>query len=249
MRFFVIFFIFSANLISQISLEDLDYFRLISNKNSKSIILNGTAFCNDYFNKNTSSTLNENKYKNIFLCKFSKKRNRFYVYMLSVQKRGDKSLKNFCVETLSRWPEIFDHTEEKFYYQNKKYLDGFYIENFYFDKILSFSKKYEKDQRLINNEIDNFIIKNRKNFSNDNKLNNEIVKKELDKLRKIYKKIISEETSDLDILIKKILYPIVRYKIFVNDTNKFISYSCNWQPGKGSDPYVKKEKFREFDDI
>ena len=249
MRFFVIFFIFSSNLIMQISLEDLDYFRSISDESSESIILNGTAFCNNYFNKNNSLRLDENEFKNIFLCKFSKKRNRFYVYMLSVQKQGDKSLKNFCIETLSRWPEIFDHTEKKFYYQNKKYLEGFYIENFYFDKVISFSKNYEMDQRLINNEIDNFIIKNRKNFSNDNQLNNEIVKKEFNKVKKIYKKIISEETSDLEILIKQILYPIVRYKIFVNDTSKFISYSCNWQPGKGSDPYVKKEKFREFEDI
>ena len=244
----IILFLCTSLLHGDITLEELDYFRFLSDSDSKSIIESGTDQCNKFFDKDNLS-VDYRGYKNFFLCKFSKKRNRFYVYMLSVQKRGDKSLKNFCVETLSRWPEIFDHTEEKFYYQNKKYLDGFYIENFYFDKILSFSKKYEKDQRLINNEIDNFIIKNRKNFSNDNKLNNEIVKKELDKLRKIYKKIISEETSDLDILIKKILYPIVRYKIFVNDTNKFISYSCNWQPGKGSDPYVKKEKFREFDDI
>ncbi len=249
MRFFVIFFIFSSNLIMQISLEDLDYFRSISDESSESIILNGTAFCNNYFNKNNSLRLDENEFKNIFLCKFSKKRNRFYVYMLSVQKQGDKSLKNFCIETLSKWPEIFDHTEKKFYYQNKKYLEGFYIENFYFDKVLSFSKNFKMDQRLINDEIDNFIIKNRKNFSNNNQLNNEIVKKEFNKIKKIYKKVTSEETSDLEILIKQILYPIVRYKIFVNDTSKFISYSCNWQPGKGSVPYVKKEKFREFEDI
>ena len=104
------------------------------------------------------------------------------------------------------------------------------------------------DQRLINNEIDNFIIKNRKNFSNDNQLNNEIVKK-FNKFKKIYKNFIFEVYSDLELLIKQILYTFVRYKIFVNDTSKFISYSCNWQPGKGSVPYVKKEKFREFEDI
>ena len=45
------------------------------------------------------------------------------------------------------------------------------------------------------------------------------------------------------------LSKIVRYKIFVNDVKNFRSFSCNWSPGKGLDPYVKKEKFKEFENI
>ena len=29
----------------------------------------------------------------------------------------------------------------------------------------------------------------------------------------------------------------------------FKSYSCNWTPGKGLNPYVKREKFSEFENI
>ena len=42
---------------------------------------------------------------------------------------------------------------------------------------------------------------------------------------------------------------ITRYKIFVNDIKKSKSYSCNWIPGKGLNPYIKLEKFNEFDQI
>ena len=42
---------------------------------------------------------------------------------------------------------------------------------------------------------------------------------------------------------------IVRYKVFVNDVKNLRSFSCNWMPGKGREPYVKKEKFSEFENI
>ena len=51
--------------------------------------------------------------------------------MLSVQKKGDLSLKNFCIKILNKWPEILDHTNPKLQYQKKEYLSGFYIENFF----------------------------------------------------------------------------------------------------------------------
>lgn len=249
MRILIFYLLFSSSLIMEITFEDLDYIRSISDKDSKSIISNGTSFCNDYFSKKTSSLKNKNKFKNIFLCKFSKQRNRFYIYMLSVQKKEPISLKNFCSQILSNWPSISDHMDSKFNYQNKEYLDGFYIENFYFDKVLSFSKNYQHNQRTIKNEIDNFIIKNRNNFTKNNQLNNEILKKEFVKISKIYKKVMSEKASNLDIVINQQLKEIVRYKIFVNDIENFKSYSCNWRPGKGIEPYVKREKFSEFENI
>ena len=46
---------------------------------------------------------------------------------------------------------------------------------------------------------------------------------------------------------QKELNKIVRYKIFINDITTFTSYSCNWTPGKGLSPYIKKEKFSEFE--
>ncbi len=249
MRFLIFYLLFSSSLIMEITLKDLDYIRSISDKDSKSIISNGTSFCNDYFSKKTSSLINNNEFTNIFLCKFSKQRNRFYIYMLSVQKKEPNSLKNFCSEILNNWPNISDHMDSKFNYHNKEYLDGFYIENFYYDKVLSFSKEYQNDQRKIKNEIDNFIIKNRNIFTNNNQLNNEILKKEFIKINKIYKKIISEKSSNLETVINQQLKEIIRYKIFVNDINNFQSYSCNWQPGKGRIPYIKREKFSEFENI
>ena len=237
-------------LYSNITLEEIDDIRLISDKNSKSIIENGSSFCNEYFSKKSGlSKINKNKFSNIFLCKFSEKRNRFYIYMLSVQKKDKISLKNFCISLLEEWPEISDHLNPKLGYQKKDYLDGFYIENFFFDKVLSFSDNVEKDQQLINNEIDNFILKNRNNFSTDNRLNNDLIKAQLKKITKIQKKILSNSTSDLDIVIKQQLDQIVRYKIFVNDVKNFQSYSCNWKPRKGDNPYIKREKFKEFEKI
>ena len=51
------------------------------------------------------------------------------------------------------------------------------------------------------------------------------------------------------IKFKEKLDNIVRYKIFLNDTKKFKSYSCTWTPSKGMTPYIKLEKFKEFENI
>ncbi len=50
-------------------------------------------------------------------------------------------------------------------------------------------------------------------------------------------------------LINKKLRDIVRYKIFINDIKKFKSYTCNWKPGNGIEPYIKLERFKEFNNI
>ena len=247
MKIFFIFLIFSTNLFSKLTFEELDIIRSYSNTDSESIIQNGTNFCNDYFKKNFSST--ELNYQNSFTCKFSKKRNRFYIYMLAVDKKSSYSLKEFCSNILLSWPDIYEHMDKNFKFQKKDYLSGFYIENFFHDKVIDFSNNYENDQRIISNEINNFILNNRKNFSDNNTENNLLIKKEINKINKIYKKIISGTETDLDILIDKILEDIVRYKIFVNDIANYKSYSCNWIPGKNIDPYVKREKYSEFENI
>ena len=54
--------------------------------------------------------------------------------------------------------------DENFYYQSKEYLKGFYIENLFNNKILNFTKNLKDDLNLINNEINNIIIDNRKNI-------------------------------------------------------------------------------------
>lgn len=247
MKIFFIFLIFSTNLFSKITFGELDLIRSYSDVDAKSMVQNGTSFCNDYFKRNFSST--ELNYQNSFTCKFSKKRNRFYVYMLAIDKRDSSSLKEFCSDILLSWPDIYDHLDNKFKFQKKEYLSGFYIENFFFDKVIDFSGIHETDQRIISNEINNFILKNRGNYSHNNKENSLLIKKQLKKINKIHQKIISKSESDLDILTKQLLNEIVRYKVFVNDTKNFRSYSCNWQPGKGFTPYVKKEKFSEFENI
>jgi hypothetical protein len=246
-KILLILLIFSSKIYSTITFEDLDYIRSFTDEDSKSIIESGTDFCTNYFDKNFLTT--DNKFKNFFLCKFSNKRNRFYVYMLAVDKKDKSPIKEFCLNLLNSWPEIYDHMDENLNYQKKNYLKGFFVENFYNNKILNFSNNFLNDQRLINNEINKFIIENRSNFSENNKDNNNIVQKEIHKLNKIYKKILSRTDSNLDLLIKTILNDVVRYKIFVNDTKNFISYSCNWQPKKGFIPYVKREKFSEFEKI
>ena len=139
--------------------------------------------------------------------------------------------------------------DEKFEFQEKEYLSGFFIENLFNNKILNFSNEYTKDKRKINNEINNYILQNRFNFSDNNQENNLLVQNEINKINKIYKKFISKSKSDLDILIKQLLNKSVRYKIFVNDIKNFKSYSCNWRPGKGIEPYVKRERFSEFENI
>tara|TARA_Y100000022_G_C13165317_1_gene335946 strand:+ start:52 stop:753 length:702 start_codon:yes stop_codon:yes gene_type:complete len=232
---------------AQISLEDLDFLRSLSQENSQSIIKNGTVFCNDYF-KNNKYDKNL-KYENFFMCKFSKKRNRFYIYMLAVEKDQNKSLSDFCIDIIRKKPEVSDHLDKKLSFQKKLYLDGFYVDNFYYDSILSFSNDESQNKITINNQINKFIQNNRFSFTIDNVSNNKKVSKEIEKISKIYRKIISQDDSSLDKVIKNQLDKIVRYKIFINDTSKFISYSCNWIPGKGIKPYVKREKFNEFENI
>ena len=90
MKIFFIFLIFSASLFPKLTLEEIDLMRSYSDLDAKSIIQNGTSFCNDYFKRNFSST--ELNYQNSFTCKFSKRRNRFYVYMLAIDKKDSKSL-------------------------------------------------------------------------------------------------------------------------------------------------------------
>ena len=38
-------------------------------------------------------------------------------------------------------------------------------------------------------------------------------------------------------------------KLLTIKGKKFKSYSCNWKTGKGLNPYIKIEKFKEFDNI
>lgn len=248
MKFLFILFIFCSNILANITIKDLDYFRKISDQNSESIIYNGTKYCNDFFSKGNSSSLNY-KFKNFFMCKFSTTRNRFYVYMLAIEKKDSKSLKEFCREILDNWPEVFDHMDKKFQFEKKDYLSGFFVDNFFNQKVIDFSNNLSTDQRIISNEINNFIIQNRDKFTKDNLENNKIIQAEINKINKIYKKIISESDTNLDKLIKSLLNDIVRYKIFINDVKNFKSYSCNWMPGKGKIPYVKREKFSEFENI
>ena len=247
MKVLSIYLIIFSNFIATLTFEELDYIRSFTDSNSPSIIQNGTSFCNNYFAKNSSTT--ESRTKNHFICKFSKIRDRFYIYKLAVNKRDTKPLKEFCEETLSTRPEISQHMDEKFEFQEKEYLSGFFIENLFNNKILNFSNEYTKDKRKINNEINNYIFQNRFNFSDNNQENNLLVQNEINKINKIYKKFISKSKSDLDILIKQLLNKSVRYKIFVNDIKNFKSYSCNWRPGKGIEPYVKRERFSEFENI
>ena len=241
-----ILFLCSSVILGDVKLEDLDYFRILSDSGSKSIISSGTNHCNKFFDKDNLS-VDFQGYKNFFSCKFSKKRNRFYVYMLAVEKKSKVKLKDFCKDIILSWPEIADHMDAKFVAQRKQYLGGFYVDYLYNDKFLEFTNNYPQDQSIIHNEINNFILENRKKFSDDNYENNEIIKKEINKITKIYKKIVKQELTDLEKIIKIQLNKIVRYKIFVNDINNFKSYSCNWQPGKGLIPYVKIEKFSEFE--
>ncbi len=251
MKFFFLFiFLFFDSLFSSIKLHELDEFRSISNPSSESIIENGTSFCNEFFENNKKLVFSKNKnFKNFFLCKYSTKRNRFYIYMLSQAREKNLSIKESCTNILNNWPWISDHMDKDFNYQTKDYLKGFFIENIFNNKILNFSNNFEKDSLLINNEISKLIIENRKSFTEDNLKNNEMVQAEINKINRIYKKILSENESDLDKIIKIELNKIVRYKIFVNDIDNFKSYSCNWTPGKGSVPYVKVEKYQEFENI
>ena len=156
-------------------------------KNNKNYFITDSAMksCNDFFQKKKALTGDEaNKYKNFFMCKFSKKRNRLYVYMLSENRIQDVSIKESCKKILRTWPDVLDHMNSKLQYQVKKHLAGFF---------------------------------------SPHKENHSFIKSNLDKL--------------------------IRYKVFINDIKKFKSYSCNWKPGKGLNPYIKIEKFKEFDNI
>jgi hypothetical protein len=147
---------------------------LLSNNKENSFIENidkGTNYCNKFFQEKMNSLKTEDtKFENFFICKFSKKRKRFYIYMLSEERDQKKSLKINCMDILNDSPWISDHMNPKFDYQNK----------------IQFKDKF---------------------------------------------------------------YNIVRYKIFLNDTKKFKSYSCTWTPSKGMTPYIKLEKFKEFENI
>ena len=240
---------FSGLAQSKISLIELDLVTSLSNSNSYSMIESGTKHCNKYFNSNKSVSSDSTKYENSFFCKFSKKRNRFYIYMLSVEKKEDMPLKEFCNSFLSQWPIVYDHMDKKLNFQRKEYLQGFFIENLFNKKVVNFSQNFKNDQNLIKNQIDNYILQNRFNFTNDNVKNNEIIENEIAKINRVYKKIISNSESNLDKVIKNQLSKIVRYKIFINDVTKFKSYSCNWKPENGFSPYIKLEKFSEFENI
>ena len=161
---------------------------LLSNNKENSFIENidkGTNYCNKFFQEKMNSLKTEDtKFENFFICKFSKKRNRFYIYMLSEERDQKKSLKINCMDILNDSPWISDHMNPKFDYQNKKYLEGFF-------------NTQEKNKIQFKEKLDN----------------------------------------------------IVRYKIFLNDTKKFKSYSCTWTPSKGMTPYIKLEKFKEFENI
>lgn len=249
MKFYFFFATFlSLNLFCNITFEELDYIRSLTNKDSESIISHGTDFCINYFDKTAAPQI-ANKYKNSFSCKFSKTRNRFYIYMLAVDNKNSSSLKEFCKEIIKSWPEISDHMEKKFVFQKKEYLSGFHVDNFFNNKVINFSNDLDKDQLTMNNEINEFILENRFNFSNDNVENNKLLRNQIEKMNRIYKKIVSNTETDLDKIIKSELNSIVRYKIFVNDLKNFQSYSCNWKPGMGVEPYVKREKFSEFENI
>ena len=247
MKILLFLFIYSTNILSNLTFEELDYIRAISKNDSQSIISNGTNNCINYF-ENKYSKIKKN-YQNNFICKFSKKRNRFYVYMLAVDKKSTSSLKEFCKEIIESWPDISDHMEIKFINNRREYLDGFFVDNLFNNKVLNFSKNLKRDELIINNEINNFILENRFNFSEDNLANNNMISYQKEKINRIYKKFISNTETDLDKIIKSQLNKIVRYKIFVNDTKKFKSFSCNWEPGKGLIPYVKIERFSEFENI
>ena len=133
--------------------------------------------------------------------------------------------------------------------KKKEYLGGFFIENIFNNEVLQVSDNVFIDEQILNNEINKLIIANRDNFSEDNDKNNDFLQDQINSLNRIYKKVKNKEISDLDILIKNELDKITRYKVFINDIKKFKSYSCNWKPRKGLNPYIKLETYKEFEKI
>ncbi|MEK9620081.1 MAG: hypothetical protein VW078_08305 [Flavobacteriales bacterium] len=246
----IIVIFFSKFLHSYLTLEDIDFFRQISNPNSISIVSSGTKYCEDFFNENRIYKPNsDNSITNTFSCKFSYERNRFYIFMLANTKDQSKSVRENCLAIINNWPDILDHLDKNFFSVNKTYLNGFFIENMFNEQVLKFSNIYKKDIDERRNQINKFIIDNKNKFSSNDKENNELIKNEISKLEKIYNKIINEEDTSLDKLINSQINKVTRYKIFVNDLVNFKSFSCNWVPGKGLNPYVKREKFSEFENI
>ena len=65
--------ILSSQILSNIKLEDIDFFNSISDPNSESIILNGTSYCNNFFSKKTGAVPNNKSSKTFFYVNFQKK--------------------------------------------------------------------------------------------------------------------------------------------------------------------------------
>ena len=84
------------------------------------------------------------KYQNNFICKFSKKRNRFYVYMLAVDKKSSSPLKEFCKDIIESWPELSDHMDKNLLIMKENTLKGFFVDNLFNNKVLNFSNQYKK---------------------------------------------------------------------------------------------------------
>ena len=248
----VIFFslFFSELVFANLTIEDLDFYRKSSNPQSISIVSSGTNYCKNYFSSDKSINISlEKTFKNSFSCKYSLKRNRFYVFMVAQTRNQEKTIRENCLDVLNNWPEIMDHMDETFFDQRKLYLKGFYVENIFNNQILSFSNIYAQDELEKKNLINQLILDKKSSFSFNDEENNKLIKREILRLEKIYKKIMENKIPDLHKIIKLELDKITRYKIFINDLNGFKSYSCNWKPGKGLNPYVKKEKFNEFENI
>lgn len=248
----VIFFslFFSELVFANLTIEDLDFYRKSSNPQSISIVSSGTNYCKNYFSSDKSISISlEKTFKNSFSCKYSLKRNRFYVFMVAQTKNQEKTIRENCLDVLNNWPEIMDHMDETFFDKRKLYLKGFYVENIFNNQILSFSNIYAQDELEKKNLINQLILDKKSSFSFNDEENNKLIKREILRLEKIYKKIMENKIPDLHKIIKLELDKITRYKIFINDLNGFKSYSCNWKPGKGLNPYVKKEKFNEFENI
>jgi hypothetical protein len=169
--------------------------------------------------------------------------------MVSQYKNDKLSVKEFCIEEIKKREIILDHIDISFRKQKIEYLRGFYVDNIFNNEVMSFSNNFKMDKLKINNEINKLIFQKKESFTDNNINNNRNVKKEIEKLNRVYKKIIQEEESNLDKIILNELILITRYKIFINDIKKYKTYSCNWKPGQGLVPYVKKEKFSEFENI
>ena len=244
-----LFLIFSNLSFTIFNLSELDVIKNIASSDKISLISSGVDTCNNFFQKNKNLNIDKKKFKNFFICKFSKKRNRFYIYMLAEDRNESLTLKENCQGIIKNWPWIIDHMDERLTYQKKEFLEGFYIDNLFNNEALNITKNVFLDEQLLNNKINNFILENKDTFTLNNKQNNILLEKEINKLNRIYKKVLNGEVSDLDILVKKELDKITRYKIFLNDIKTFKSYSCTWTPGKGIEPYIKLEKFIEFENI